>query len=465
MKWLKKTLCMASLPAMLACVNSAFALNETDMREIREYVEKTRAITVKDKEASLKIGGEVRAGHRYFKDRVGGQKLSGRSSGYSVPVTDPTLRTWNPTASTQPPATGFYPPTPSSVFPIKARLSLEYDKNETYAHSLLQFDNLGGIEDYFYDSSYTGGRPIYGKFKPGGGGISLARAVYGYRFIDTEQQKLAVEIGRRQMDDVFLSPVQFNSKFDGALVRYTNSDLEIGDLTLDAGAFIVDSRVYHFGQAMQLGLVNPTNGLFASYSLINWHKDGQYADGTWGNISKANQPNAMENMSYRFMNSQGVIGIALPEEMMGKMTKLSVGGLVNHKAKKVARTNNKKENTAYFLNVEYGDAKSSGKAGDWKIAASLQTVGAQAVQELEALSGVCGPGQTLGIPFFYPTNDGSFGFGNFKGAAVRGTYAIKEGVLFSVEGAYSVPKRKLGALRQTGKNSFTYMQSQISYIF
>lgn len=464
MNWLKKTLVFASLPAMFVGASRAFALNEADMREIREYVESTRAITVKDKEASLKIGGEVRAGHRYFKDRVGGQKMSGRSSGYSVPVTDPTLQNWTPGGSA-PTAGIFYPPTPSSVFPIKARLSLEYDKNETYAHSLLQFDNHGGIEDQNYDSPFAGGRPHYGRFKPGKGGISLARAIYGYRFLDADQQKLSLEVGRRQMDDIFLSPVQFNSTFDGALVRYKNSELEIGDLTLDAGTFLIDPRVYHIGQAMQLGLVNPSNGLFASYSLINWHKDGQYADGTWGNLSKANTSGAMENMSYRFMNSQGIVGMALPEEMLGKITKLSVGALVNHKAKKVARSSGKKDNTAYFATLEYGDAKSSGKAGDWKVVASLQKVGSQAVQESEARSGVGSPGQTLGIPFYYPSNDGSLGFGNFKGMALQGTYAIKEGVLFSVDGAYAVPNRKLGRLRQTGKNSFTYLHTQISYIF
>lgn len=461
MQWLKWTVTAASITAMCSCFGNVMDDPE-NARAIIDYIETRRAVTVKDKEATLKIGGEVRVGHRYMKDKVGGQNLTGKRSGLGVPETSPTsgqLLTGSPGTPTS-----SFPPTPSTLFPLKSRLSLEYEKDETYAQSLLRFDNWGGIEDATYGDTFKGGRPFYDIFKPGNKGINLARAVYGYRFVDADGQKLALELGRRQMNDVFISAVQFNSNFDGALVRYENGDMGFGKLKVDAGAFVIDNRTYQFGHAVQVSALSPTTGLFANYSLINWYKDGQYADGTWGNVSKGGT-GAVANQSYRFMNSQAIVGIALPEEMLGKMTKLSVGGLINHKARPAANSNYRKDNRAYFANLEYGDCGTVGQAGDWRVIASVQKVGAQAVQDSDARAGINGSGQTLAIPYFYPTNDGSLGFGNYKGVYLQGVYTLKEGVLLSLEGAYAVPNRKLGALRQGGKNSFSTIQTEVSYYF
>lgn len=455
MKWLKWTLSAASLTAMIACRGSV--LDDPDeMQIVRDYVETTRSISLKDKETNLRISGRIYAAHRYLQDKVAGNKITGGGSGYRL--------------SAFPGATDgtetIFPPTPSSVFPLKARLDFDFNKDKTYAVMCLQFDNRGGLNKLNYDKgNATNLRPSYkDAYAPGSGGISLSRAVIGYRLRDNDEEKLDLEIGRRKSSDVFKSPLQDGGPFDGALVRYKYKGTDYGDYTLDVGSFIIDNRVSHYGQAIQAGLRNPENGLFGSVAFINHYRDGAYADGTWGDVSKSGDPAARENFQSRFMNTHASIGIALPDETSGKVATFAIGGAMNHKAKPIAKTNNRRDNKAYFIAMTYGSSDNLIKPGDWAVKASLQKVGAQAIPEANSFNAISKPGQTTGIPFFADENDGTFGFGNYKGINLEADYTISPGLLLNIGGVYSKPNRKYGMLSK-GKSRFTALQTQLCYAF
>ncbi len=454
MKWLKWTLSAASLTAMIACMGSV--LDDPDeMQVVRDYVDKTRSIALKDKDSNLRISGGVYAAHQYVRDSVAGIKATGAGSGYN-------LNSLNP-ANTNP----VYPPTPTSIFPLKARLNFEFEKESIYALTALQFDNRAGLNKMQYDTASAGTmRPFYQSFyAPGSSGISLARAVIGYRLRDTDEEKLSLEFGRRKATDIYRSILQEGDAFDGALVRYKYTGTDYGTYTLDAGSFIIDNRVSHYGQMIQAGLINPDTGIFGFLSFVNRYKDGVHSDGSWGDVSKASNPaTATENFQYRYRNTHAVVGIAMPEEALGKMARFSVGGAMNHKAQPIAKTGYRRDNKAYFIGMEYGSKDNFEKAGDWAIRGSLQKVGAQAIPEIDSSSAIGKPGCTTGIPFWYPQNDGTYGFGNYKGISLEVNYSIKPGVLLNVSGLYSKPNRKLGT-QANGKNRMTAVQTEIAYIF
>ena len=68
------------------------------------------------------------------------------------------------------------------------------------------------------------------------------------------KQSIDIELGRRNLYDVFDSRVQFLSRFDGVTLKYSNAREGLGGIYLYGAGFVVDEKVNQFGWASELGL-------------------------------------------------------------------------------------------------------------------------------------------------------------------------------------------------------------------
>lgn len=421
-------------------------LNLRDDQPVREFVESKENIDVKQKASDLEISGDVRfewrsiqeKGIRYFTrknvDDLQEDELPRLHKKYAY------LRGGDVIDEDGLPVS-------TNDFDVEFNLKFKYTFKRAWAMGHLQFDNPAGVrrgggclttfpvfnkdgtrlkEDLLALDRYTvkgSGEALF---------INLKRAYLGYNIWADGAHRLDIEFGRRKLNDVFDSEVQFTSRFDGILLKFASAIEETFDWYVDAAAFVIDERVNHFGYVAEIGMLNLFDtGLDLRYNIIDWRKHGRnrcFVHDPLGTSFLNSEITLTYNVTPTFGETE------VPLEFYG-------GFLVNHAAKKTRFTKGMKKNLAWYAGLYIGEVI---KEGDWSIDIEYVVVQAQAVPDLDV--GSIGRGNILDTTLYevvtaaprvgsqrhyYFVRSGN---ANFRGWRVEGLYAITDN--FSIDIAY-----------------------------
>jgi hypothetical protein len=372
-------------------------LNTKDDQPVREFVESKENIDVKEKAQNLEISGDVRFEWRSIQEKgvvlsVPSSYLSsGDLSGVYL-VSDPY---YNEISYFSEEYRAFRGgdhvltdglPISTNDFDVEFNLKFKYNYKKSWAMAHLQFDNPAGIRvgndcvAKYAIFNEDGSAVIVNTISPRdtsralkGSGLGLAvnlkRAYMGYNVWADGKHRLDIEIGRRKFDDIFVSEIEFSSRFDGILLKYASALEDMADWYINVGAFLIDERVNHFGWITELGVLNIYDmGLDLRYSFVDWTKRGSnrcFAFNPLGTDFQISQ----WSWSYHF--SPLLWEKEVPFEFYG-------GFLINHGAKKNRFTKGKLKNLGWYAGLYVGSVD---KEGDWSFDIEYIAVQAQAVPD------------------------------------------------------------------------------------
>lgn len=297
------------------------------------------------------------------------------------------------------------------------------------------------------------------------GAINLKRAYMGYNLYADGAHRLDVEIGRRKLNDLFDSEIQFGARFDGVVFKYASAIDEFADWYANIATFVIDERVNHLGYAFEIGVLDIFNtGLDLKYSFIDWTKRGK------------NRCFVRHPIGTEFRNSQFTFSYHLLPEFYCKKVPTEFYGafVINHAARPNVLTHYKKENKGFYLGVIFGEVD---QEGDWSFDITYEYVQAQMASDWD-VDGI-GRGNILnenltdiviaereifvnGIPtieeiFIYPRR----GNGNFQGLSLEFFYAITDNLSLNVIYEFTNPTdSKIG-----GKHFYSNAEIEFIYAF
>jgi hypothetical protein len=344
---------------MADTIDQIHEINVDDVRSIREWLNTKRQVTVKEKGGALSISGEV---HTEF--QTTNEKKCGIKQRAPNGATDKAAKT----------------------FDIEAVLAMDYRTERTWAAIRWRFDNRAGI---------------FGGTKDG---ISLDRAFMGARLIEEANYTTDIELGRRRLNNMFDSRIEFNSLFDGIYLSYDAGFEHVGNFYTHVGAFIVDQREHHYAYVGEIGLFNIAgSGFYSKYSLIDWDTHSYPCRLI---IPEEDGPVFFSNPNLRFdfIISQLLVGYRFVPEKLGRVVILYAAGLLNHKAKELELTNNRRLNWGAYAGFSIGELK---KKDDWSFDMNYQLVAPQAVPDFDS-SGI-GLGNAANTGFYTVKFDGTGG--------------------------------------------------------
>lgn len=379
-------------------------LNTRDDQPVREFVESKENIDVREKAQNLEISGDVRFEWRSIREKgvvlfVNPYSVSYNDSG-QISKSDFHQNYRALRGGDHVDIRGI--PLSTNDFDVEFNLKFKYTYKDAWASAHLQFDNPAGIRgrnDCFgtfavfnRDGSEVEdfvSRDSRFALKGSGEGslITLKRAYIGYNILADGKHRLDIEMGRRKLNDVFDSEVEFTNRFDGILLKYAAAVEDVFDWYWNTGVFVIDERVNHFGWVTEIGLLDIyETGLDVKYSFIDWEKRGK-------NRCFIHNP-----LGARFQNSQISLSYTFSpvtiKDNKGKDKDLPVelygGFLVNHAAKKTVFTNWKRKNLAWYAGVYIGNVD---QKGDWSVDIEYVVVQAFAVPEYDV--GSIGRGNIL----------------------------------------------------------------------
>ena len=483
----------ANLHAQVVGQETAFdrELRDRDDTPVREFVESKENIDVREKASNLEISGEVRfewanineKGIVLFTD----SKSSGSSGSAVVEGTSIHEQYRGLRGGHYVDINGI--PVSHNDFDVEFNLKFKYTFKDAWCMANLVFDNPAGIRgkrDCFGDCvifnkdgtkiEESVERDLRLTLKGSGDSvfINLKRAYIGYNIYANGKKRLDIEIGRRKLDDVFDSEVQFTSRFDGILIKYASEIEKSFDWYFSAAAFVIDETVNHFGYVGEVGLINIYDtGVDIRYNFIDWKKIGY-------NRCFAHNP-----YGTRFLNSQISCDYYFTKKLFGRdmLYDLYGGFLINHAAKKSIFTKNKIKNLAWYVGLTIGNVH---KQYDWSLDIEYIVVQAQAVPDFDV--GSIGRGNILdqlltdivdarvsgvyesSIPSSYvsesshPSELGYFprrGNSNFAGMRAEFLYAITDNLSLDVIYEFSNEEdKKIG-----GPHYFSYFEMEAIYAF
>lgn len=379
----------ASAYAQIAGQETRFdrELRQRDDQPVREFIESKENIDVNKKAQNLDISGDVRFEWRTIQEK-GIALYTNDSSGYGSDSSNSFHERYRAFRG------GDYVdlrgvPLSRNDFDIEFNLKIKYSFERAFAMAHLQFDNPAGIRgrnDCFGDFgvfNYSGSevknritRDSRRSVKGSGDGffINLKRAYIGYNIWADDKHRLDIEVGRRKLDDIFDSEVEFTSRFDGVLLKYSSVIEDLMDWYWNTGVFVIDERVNHFGFVTEMGLLNIFDtGLDLRYSFIDWTKHGRNRCFIRNPLGTEFQ-NSQVSFSYTIHPTFGCLcDKEIPVEFYG-------GLLCNHAARKNQFTRWKKKNLAWYAGVYIGEVD---KKGDWSLDIEYIGVQAQAVSEFD----------------------------------------------------------------------------------
>jgi hypothetical protein len=396
------------------------ALKENDEKPVREFIESKEDIDLKDKASHLEISGDVRFEYEYLRESINGTNLRGHDS---VPGPD-----------------GLH--LSNNDYDIEFNLKFDYTYGRAWAKAHFLFDNPAGINED--RDCYTDPAGIHGS------GfdriVKLKRAYMGYNVWADGCHRFDIELGRRKLNDVFDSEIQFGARFDGLLLKYTTAIDQVADFYWYGGAFIIDERVNFYGYVTELGVLNAFDtGLDIRYSYIDWMKHRENRcdfENPWGHRFR----NSQISLTYNFN----------PDCFCGKQIEIYGAFLVNHAARKhvfftVERDDveytfelNKRKNLGWYIGLYIGDVE---KAGDWAFDVNYQVVQAQAVPDAD-INGISNGNiwnerfYALNRVYNHPDTIAFTrrGNGNYKGWRWEFLYAITDNLSIDTVYQYSVPE-------------------------
>jgi hypothetical protein len=336
-------------------------LNERDTDALRQFINTKRIENAEEgggTSKNLTITGDVRTEWRHLNEKLEGERLRGRGGELNkncVPIS-------------------------RNDFDIEFNLRFDYVTERTWAVAHLQYDNSAGIEDDAdcdCDVIDCSREPCVGSSKSGeshctehrffGSGacddICLKRAYMGYN-VFKDCGRLDVELGRRVLYDAFESEIQFLSRFDGLLLKYSDNWENVSDWYIQAAGFVVDEKVNHFAWATEIGFFNICDSSFDfKYSLIDWMKRGE---------DRCFHENPRE---FKYLNSQFTLTYHFNKETFCVPAEIYGAFLINHFGKQ-PHVSGHRENLGWYLGMTFGKVV---KEGDWSFDVQYQWVEPNAI--------------------------------------------------------------------------------------
>ncbi len=415
-------------------------LNERDFDALKDYVNTKRTINVEEKARNLTFAGDVRTEWRHMVERIGSKNLRGKGA-----FTNQCL------------------PISKNDFDIIFNFRVDYVCDRSWGVAHVEYDNVAGVDDnckacqcckrcddgdeqcvgcsncsssgrdkLFCDSCdcCTGDKC---RFQPKcvqdpqgyhGSGycnmLCLRKAYFGYNLCCDGNTRFDIEIGRRNLYNVFDSQVQFLSRFDGVLLRYCSRCECIADWYFKLGGFLVDEVVNQFSWVVEAGILNIGNcGFDLKYSFIDWRRNGY-------NRCCVDNPRG-----FQFQNSQVTLYYHFDPEIICTPAFLYAAFLYNHDAKGWVVTKNKKQNIAWYAGTTVGEVI---EEGDWAIDLQYQYVQAQSIPDND-VSGI-GRGNVRNNSFTQSDNLGR-GNTNYQGFRVEALYALTDNLTIDSRIEYS----------------------------
>lgn len=418
------------LPVVFALgfmASSAFAANplgEKDFEAIQEFINTKRMITVEEKGGCLTISGDIRAEYQHLCEGANGVDLRGSGSAHQ------THNDFNSHTGT-----AVALPVPTNEFDSQLNLMFDYQGCNTWAHAQLRFDNNAGVDKFLCCGSGVCNN------------VCLYKAYFGYNLFEECCSRLDLEVGRRRLAHAFDSRVQFASRFDGVLLRYSNSFECVGDFYVKAASFVVDENTNHFGYVGEVGFLNiMESGLDLKYSYIDWSRSGPSCYASHQPEGEVNAP------EFQFRISQWTAAYNFHPEILRCDAKLYAAFLMNHDAKKRTVTHNQKADIAWYVGVQMGGLR---QEGDWSADLNYQYVEAQAIRDCD----VCGIGRGNVLKQdFYTHQAGST---NYQGWQFEGGYALTDNLSLTTELEYSQEVEKM----MGGDHKFSKYKLELVYAF
>jgi hypothetical protein len=319
-------------------------VDNNDIQALRDWINSKRMITVRELGGQLSISGEVRAEMQAMAETRNGVAQRGRGTGR-----------------------------PTHSYDIEFNLGIDYRTENTWAAARIRFDNDAGIQQEYFGSG-TNNR------------LKIDKAYFGYRLIDRDRHTTDIEVGRRGMFALFDSKLQFGSNFDGVNVKDSYALEKVGDLYYQLGAFVVNERKNQAGYIGEVGILNVAGtGFYTKYSLIDWD--------TKNDIKIPEE--------FHFINSQLLLGYKYIPQPWDKIVNVYLGGVYNHRARRLVISDRKKANYAGWLGFGIGQIK---QQGDWAFETNYQVVAAQSIPSFDILG--VGMGNSVGNGFYYTRTTG-----------------------------------------------------------
>jgi hypothetical protein len=499
--------------------------DETDQKQVREFVQSKENIEIKEKATELEISGDVRFEWRHLHERGNRvflvedlERVSG-SDGETILVPTRHFIQKNTKLRGGDVIDNRFLPISNNDWDVEANLKFKYTYKKAWAAIHLQFDNPAGIRGYndcstdirvleapsrsasfsipdytsdvipssafldsdkgyyyYYPTSSYGsaGSPISssdavdsvvifrdGRFTCKGSGegaaINLKRAYMGYNIYADGVHRFDVEMGRRKLNDVFDSEIQFSSRFDGIVFKYAGAIDKVMDWYWNAGAFIVDERVNHIAYVLEFGVLGVLDsGLDLKYSFINWPRPGDgknrcFIKHPWGSQFRNSQ------FTFSYHANPEIYCKTIPVEFYGAF-------IINHAAKRTIFTKHKKKNLGWYLGILFGEVD---KEGDWSFDITYECVQAQMASDCD-VDGI-GRGNIfderitdiLNIPgtneYLIPRR----GNGNFEGWSFEALYALTDNLSFNLIFEFTKAEdRRIG-----GRHRYTNAEIVAIYAF
>lgn len=368
-------------------------LSERDWDELYDFINTKRTINLAEKAQNLTLAGDIRFVWRNIHEKDPEGNIRG---GHHVDADG--IRLGN------------------NDFDIRFNLYFDYVCDRSWAVAQLEFNNSAGV--YFNDNESNDPGGLHGSGFACD--LSLKKAYIGYNVCCGGDARFDIEIGRRHLYHVFDSEIEFLSRFDGVLLRWTGTWDCLFNYHLYLGGFIIDERVNQFGWITEVGAFDINqSGFDFLYSFIDWKKNGQSRYGV------------TDPRGSKFMISQWLVKYHLDPSYTGNMPSHFYGAyLWNHDA---AKTDGKRYGKGWYVGYRIGQVV---ETGDWGLDLQYQYVQANAIPD-EDISGI-GRGNF---------DDGTLtmngrGNGNYKGWRVEGLYAITNDLIIdaSLQASRAVEK-------------------------
>jgi len=428
-----------SATGFAAPYSSCDEFNERDFQAVYDFIKCKRQIPLADKVNDLMISGDVRFEWENIVEKHDGERLRGRGA-----LRDP--RWFNGQRI------------PDNEFDVEFNLMLDYRGNCTWAVVQVEFDNNAGIcvnrrgccgtfvdgcdLNHNYTQDTLDGDPNGCHGSGVCDNICLRKAYFGWNIFEESCCRLDVEIGRRHFYDAFDSRVQFGSRFDGILFRYSNCFDCVADFYVNLGLFVIDESSNHWGWVTEIGMLNICDyGIDVKYSFIDWAKNGR-------NRCDVDDPRGMQ-----FRVSQFSGAYHFNPELLCVPTTIYGAFLWNHDAEKWADTNFKRKHFGWYLGFMAGEVC---QEGDWHVDINYQDIQLATVPDCD-VSGI-GRGNVRCVP---NTVDISAGNTNYKGWRIEGLYALTDNLALNPSWEYSREED----VHIGGRHRFAKWELQFIYAF
>ncbi len=380
-------------------------LNQRDWDAVRDYLKAKRAEDEEgddedEDDCGLTISGDVRTEWRHMNEKGINQNCQYRLlRGADAVKGDPEV------------------PVSRNDFDIEFNLRFDYICDRTWAVAHLDFDNSAGV-----DGNDRSCKCNPGALKGSGSdnSVCLKKAYMGYNVYECHDARFDVELGRRNLYNVFDSRIQFLSRFDGLTLKYSDKLEYVGDWYWNAAGFVVDERVNHLAWVTEVGFLDIMDSkIDLKYSFIDWRKNGK----TRCSIRHARGNN--------FLISQWTAAYHLDKCIFNTPAKLYGAVLKNHSGVRIhlpsdkcdkcvgnkVRSSIKGQPWGWYVGFVVGEVVHE---GDFALSIQYEWVGATAMPDEDA-SGI-GVGNVLNNSF---TENGR-GNTNYKGVMIEFLYALTD---------------------------------------